>query len=443
MRRVFQWLAMLCAMSATGSATSANTEGFYDASFSGDGRQLVDVSASTTDKGKILRIQQPSGKLLIGGTCGSGATVYFCVTRLDSAGAIDLGFGPDNTGTIKFDRFFPQGFPTSDTLVDMLALSDGRILILGVGTLAMLTANGAGLDTSVTGGTGYIGVFGQYALAEQPDHDILMVGYAVRGDMSGNFDMSVRRLLPDLSPDDTFDTDGSQTVEFNLGDASSIAQSVAVQANGSIVIAGYVAFNAQQGKSVGVARLLSTGALDPQFGGGAPIYQTYNVENVALSVRVDQRGRIVYGGYSATDTNFGTRKCLVNRLLANGNQDFSFNGNQAQQFYVTVSNTLAPCEIVDVVPQPDGTVLGVGSLADYYFTAVRLTPAGIFDSTFGASGVSVGAFDPSATNSVVRSGSTAIGNGLMIAGTNTAVDSKFGVAQLTLTVRIFASGFDY
>lgn len=441
MRPLVWWVLVLCALSAPMAGSAANVEGFYDASFSGDGRQLVDVSASSSDQGRILRIQ-PGGKLLIGGTCGSGATNYFCATRLDASGAIDLSFGPDNTGKITFDRFFGQGFTTSDALVDMLALSDGRILFLGMGTLAMLTADGAGLDTSSAGGTGFTGTFGKYALAEQADHKILIAGYASRNDASGNIDMVVQRFLPDLSVDTGFGSSGSQTVVFNVGQSSSIAASLALQTNGDIVLAGFVAFTGNPGKKVGVARLLPTGQLDPLFGGGGPIYQSYNVENVALSVRIDQRGRIVYGGYSASDTTFGTRQCLINRLLANGNQDFSFNGNQALLFTVPVGNTNVPCEIVDVAPQPDGTVLGVGSLVDVYFTAVRLTPVGTFDSTFGSGGISVGAFDPSATNSVVRSGATAIGNGLMIAGTSTGADSQFGIAQLTLTVRIFASGFD-
>jgi uncharacterized delta-60 repeat protein len=326
----------------------------------------------------------------------------------------------------------------------MLSLSDGRILFLGLGgTLAILTADGTALDTGAGAGTGFTGAFGKYALAEQADHKILVAGYASRNDASGNFDMAVQRFMPDLSVDTNFGTGGSQSVIFNVGSSSSIASSIAIQANGNIVLAGFVAFTGQPGKSVGVARLLPSGLPDPAFAGGGPIYQTpYGTEDVALSVRIDQRGRIVYAGYGATDTNFSTRRCLINRLLANGNQDFSFNANQPLAFTVPVSGNNVACEIVDVLPRSDGTVLAVGSLVDVYFTAVRLTPGGAFDSTFGNAGMSVGAFDPSATNSIVRGGATAIGNGLMIAGTSSGSDYQFGIAQLTLTVRIFANGFD-
>ncbi|MEO7326717.1 MAG: hypothetical protein ABIW82_17995 [Dokdonella sp.] len=444
MQRLTTWVFVLFAVSVPFAPASANIEGYYDPAFAGSGHELVDVSASTSDKGRILRIQT-GGKLLMGGTCGTGSLIYFCATRLDASGTKDLGFGPDGTGTITFDRFFGQGFPTSDTLGDMLSLSDGRILFLGLGTLAMLNAGGTALDTGSGGGSGYVGVFGKYALAEQADHKILAVGYAGRNDASGNVDMVVQRFLPDLSIDTSFGTSGSQSVIFNLGSSSSFATSVALQTNGNIVLGGYVTFTGQPGKSAAIARLLPNGQLDPAFGGGGPIYQTpYGVEDAALAVRIDQKGRIVYGGYGATDTNFGTRKCLINRLLPNGNQDFSFNANQPLTFTVPVGANNVACEIVDVAPQPDGTVLAVGSLLDVYFTAARLTSSGSFDSTFGASGISYAAFDPSSASSTttVRSGAMAIGNGLMIAGTNFGSDDQFGIAQLTLTVHIFANGFD-
>lgn len=440
MRRLIIWGFVLFALSAP-PANAVNTEGYFDPSFAGSGHELVDVSASASDKGRILRIQT-GGKLLMGGTCGTGSLVYFCATRLDASGAKDLSFGPDGTGTITFDRFFGQGFPTSETLGDMLSLSDGRILFLGLGTLAMLNAGGTALDTASGGGAGYIGVFGKYALAEQADHKILVVGYASRNVAGGNIDMAVQRFLPDLSADPAFGTNGTQTVLFNMGLSNSIATSVAVQTNGNILLSGYVQVTGQSGTSAAVARLLPNGQLDPSFGGGGPIYQTPYPESVALAVSVDQRGRIVYAGYGATDTTFSTRRCLINRLLANGNQDFSFNANQPLTFTVPVGTNNVPCEITDLAPQPDGTVLAVGSALDVYFTAVRLTPSGTFDSTFGASGFFYGAFDPSSTNSIVRSGAMAIGNGLMIAGTHAGSDYQFGIAQLKLTLHIFANGFD-
>jgi uncharacterized delta-60 repeat protein len=444
MQRLITWFFLFAFCVPVAHATP-NVDGYLDTSFASGGRKLIDVSSSTSDKGKVLRIQ-PDGKLLTAGTCGTASLIYFCATRLYPNGAIDLSFGPDGTGTIKFDRFFGQGFPTSDSLRDMLSLSDGRILFLGLGTLAMLTADGGALDTSVTGGTGFISpAFQSYALVQQSDHKILVAGFAPRNDASGNYDMAVQRLLPDLSVDTGFGTNGSQSIIFNVGSSSSFANSIALQTDGRIVLAGYTKFTGASGNAIGIGRLLQNGQIDSSFSNGFGsgwVYQTYNIENVAFAVRVDQQGRIVYAGYSATDTNFSTRKCLINRLLANGNQDFSFNANQPQQFTVPVGSNNVPCEMVDLALQTDGTVLAVGSLVDAYFTAVRLTPSGTFDSTFGTAGISYGSFDPAATYTSVRSGAMAIGSGLMIAGASAGSDYQFGIAQLTLTLHIFANGFE-
>lgn len=437
MQRLTVWILFSFVACAPIAQATQNVDGLFA------GQKLIDVSSSSNDAGKVLRVL-PDGKLLMAGTCGTGSLIYFCATRFSPNGDIDLSFGPDNTGTIKFDRFFGQGFPTSDTLNDMLRLSDGRILFLGLGTLAMLTADGSALDTSVAGGTGFVSpALQSYALAEQSDHKILVAGIASRNDGSGNYDMAVQRLLPDLSVDTNFGTNGSQSIIFNLGSSNSLATSIAVQSDGRIVLAGFVAFTGQSGKSVGIGRLLQNGQIDSSFSNGFGsgwVYQTYNIENVAFAVRVDQQGRIVYAGYSATDTNFNTRKCLINRLLANGNQDFSFNANQPLQFFVPIGANYVPCELVDLAPQTDGTILAVGSLLDVYFMAVRLTPGGTFDSTFGSAGISYGGFDASATNAVVRNGAMAIDRGLFIAGASTNSDTKFGIAVLTLD-KIFADNF--
>ena len=443
MQRLILWIVFSFA-ACVPIAHAQNVDGYFDTSFVGTGYKLVDVSTSTKDAGQILRIQS-DGKLLMGGTCGTASLVYFCATRLHPDGSIDTSFGPSGTGSITFDHFFGQGFPTSDSLHNMLVLSSRHILFLGAGTLALLTADGSALDTSAGAGTGFIyPMFGSYGLQEQTDQKILVAGYVSRNDGSGNYDMAVQRFMPDLSVDTNFGTNGTQSVVFNVGSSSSYATSVAVQTDGSIVLAGFTKLTGASGTGIGIARLLQNGQIDSSFSNGfgsGYVYQTYNTENVAYVVRVDRQGRIVYAGYSATDTNFNTRKCLINRLLANGNQDFSFNSNQPQIFTVPVGSNNVSCEMVDLMLQADGTVLAVGSLLDVYFTAVKLTPGGAFDSTFGVAGKSYGNFDPSAPSTVVRNGAMAINSGLMIAGASTNSDTQFGIAKLILD-KIFAGGFE-
>jgi uncharacterized delta-60 repeat protein len=439
MQRLIASLVISMGACVSTAQAEQNVDGFPDPSF---GTGLIDPRSSPSDAGKVVRVV-PGSKFLIAGTCGIGSLSYFCAIRFHPYSIDDASFGPDGTGVVTFDHFFGQGFPIGETLHDMLSLSDGRIAFLGIHTLAILISDGSALDTGAGGGTGFVypANFQSSALAEQADHKILVAGYATRNDGSGNVDMAVQRFMPDLSVDTNFGTNGSQSIIFNLGSSSSFANSIAVQTNGSIVLAGSVKFTGQSGSSIGIARISQSGQPDPAFGSGGSIYQGTYAENSALAVRVDQQGRIVFAGYTAGDTTFGTRSCLINRLLVNGNQDYNFNANQPQIFTVPVGANNAACEMVDLALQADGTVLAVGSLLDKYFTAVRLTPSGTFDSTFGVGGKSYGNFDASALTTTVRNGAMAISSGLMIAGASTNSDTKFGIAKLTLD-KIFASGFE-
>lgn len=100
--------------------------------------------------------------------------------------------------------------------------------------------------------------------------------------------------------------------------------------------------------------------------------------------------------------------------------------------------------------QADGAILAAGAAVNsslagsQNFAAVRLTPDGEFDASFGIAGKSYGTF--ASSNNVFESAtSLAIGNGgLMIAGNSNnrgTNDARFGIARLTLD-KVFASGFD-
>ena len=466
MRQLILGLLVWFSAGASIAQAAQNVDGFPALGFAGTGFKVVDVSSGPSDVGRVLRIQ-PDGKLLMAGTCQSleeFSQPKFCATRLDRDGNYDSSFGFD--GTVRFDRFEPQGIPKYTNLSDMVRLKDGRILFMGGDyivdgeiLLAILTADGRTLDPGVVGGTGFIrfkygatnnSSFGNVVL-EQADGKILVAGMMDRSGSTGSYyDMTVQRFLPDLSVDKNFGNQGYQIIPSSFSGGpdnfTTAANSVAVQTNGSIVLAGNERTSVSTSQ-VAIVRLLQNGQLDSEFGPGSDgrVYLTSSDFDVANTVRFDQQGRIVVAGYTAGDTNPSSRSGLINRLLANGSQDFSFNASAGvghpQTFTVPVGSSNAPCNIVDLALPADGTVLAVGSVLDYYFTAVRLTPSGAFDSTFGVGGKSYGSFESSASRTVVRSGAIAIGSGLMIAGASTGSDTKFGIAKLILD-KVFANGFE-
>lgn len=472
--------SIVLALSLSAVCASAYArDGDLDPGFAGTGRKLVDVSSGPGDRGQFLRIQ-PDGKLLMAGTCRKLETFNghtdpfpkFCATRLRADGNYDTSFGPGGVGYIRFDRFEVDGFPHNSTLSALLRLDDGRLMFAGKGSdfnkilIAVLKADGSGLDPGVADGEGFfefqIGGASSTAsvLLAQPDGKILVIGQAVGP--NGNDDMAVMRLLPDFSIDPEFGNAGYQTVAFDLGgppgDNTDAALSAVLQIDGKIVLAGGALTTSSNAADVAIARLLPDGLLDLEFGpnNDGRTHFHYGTVNLAEVVRVDAQGRIVYGGVAQTGT---ISQGLINRLLADGSQDPTFNaysvGGHPQFFLASpIGGFSFSCAVSDLALSADGSVFAAGtairdtSATTTYFMAVKLTPAGFFapGNEFGVSGMTFNTFAASPASSSLDNGSAiAIGNGgLMIGGDSTNAagnDVKFGIARLVLD-RLFANGFD-
>ncbi|MEO8673004.1 MAG: hypothetical protein ABI411_16930 [Tahibacter sp.] len=479
MRRKLHNSIQLILALATVSAIARAGDGELDAGFAGTGHRLVDVSSGPTDRGQVLRIQ-PDGKLLMAGTCSKLETSNghtdpfpkFCATRLRADGSYDTGFGPGGVGYIRFDRFEAEGFPHNSRLSTVLRLEDGRLLFVGKGTeygkilIAALKPDGSALDPEMADGAGFYefqigGVPSSVnVLLEQADGKILLIGQAIGP--NGNDDMAVMRLLPDLSIDMTFGNGGYRTVSFDLGgppgDNSDVALSAALQIDGSIVLAGGALTTSNTAAEIAIARLLPDGQLDPSFGPthDGRVHAGYDMVSLAEAVRVDAQGRIVYAGVAQSST---ISRGVINRLLADGSQDPTFNaysiGGHPQLFFASpIGGFSFGCLLYDLVVSADGSVFAAGtairntSATTTYFMAVKLTAAGTFapGNEFGVSGMTYNTFAASAASSSLDNGtSIAIGNGgLMIGGdsTNAAGDDvRFGVARLVLD-RLFVNSFE-
>src|SRR5690242_4460936 len=112
------------------------------------------------------------------------------------------------------------------------------------------------------------------------------------------------------------------------------------------------------------------------FGGAADL-------DVANAVAVQPDGKVVLAGQVATGTavNF-----VVGRLLADGRFDPSFGAGG--QVVVPPAQPTPPVATAGnaVAVQPDGKIVAAGHDAGGDLTAVRLNPDGSFDPTFAAGG---------------------------------------------------------
>jgi uncharacterized delta-60 repeat protein len=213
------------------------------------------------------------------------------------------------------------------------------------------------------------------AVALQSDGKIIVVGYA-------QSDFAIVRDLPNGTLDTSFGTSGTGKVLTPIGSATpDEAYAVAVQTDGKIVAAGFTT-NAGN-RDFAVVRYLSNGTLDPTFGtGGKVITPVGTGDDLAEAVVVQPDGKIIVAGSS-------TFVFALVRYNADGSLDTGFGTGGKTLFSVSTSGGLAH----SVALQADGAILvggssvvNVGQSGLDKFTLVRFAPNGTVDNTFGTGG---------------------------------------------------------
>ena len=454
------------------AATCVAQEGNFDPSFGDGGRLLVDVSTLSTDDQATQLILRPHNKLLMGGSCvytdpelGDGYT--FCVTQLLADGSYDTSFGPGGVGYLQFNRF--PGFPRDSSPNDMIVLSDGRIVLLGNTSdavlIAVLLADGSALDTTVAGKGWMTLQFGGVAsqatsIVQQPDGKILVAGIATG--VNGNVDFAVGRLLADLSGfDTTFGSGGSQTVAFDLGgptgDNTDECLAVRLQSSGKVVLAGISLTSPAQSTTpeivISLARLNSDGTRDLSFGpdGDGRLHYAAGGAIAALhDAQIDYADRIVIAGAVASSPTPTTNEWLIDRLAPDGGRDPTFNNGNPQTFYQAPGNGGWATHLALTNDGIFAVGLTPRALAGQtnYFAVARLNANGSLDTRFGGGGKSYGSF--TATRDVDTTGTgIAVGNGgVMVAGTQTQSvinedgnTFNFAIGRLQYD-QVFSDGFE-
>jgi uncharacterized delta-60 repeat protein len=153
-------------------------------------------------------------------------------------------------------------------------------------------------------------------LVVQPDGKIVVTGFSSQN--FENIDISVRRILANGAIDREFGVNGEKTVDLSEDDE---ANSVALQPDGKIVVAGPTARN----NDVVAVRFNRNGSVDNSFGDAG--IATLNARGLdtgsGLVVQADGKINIV-GDTRPTASD--PRDAVVFQLLPNGRPDTSFNG---------------------------------------------------------------------------------------------------------------------
>jgi uncharacterized delta-60 repeat protein len=262
-----------------------------------------------------VALQSNGDIVVVGGSAQVGSSVQipigneFAVARYTSSGALDTTFG---TGGEVLTQF---GSSTYSGATGVAIQSDGSIVVVGSSSqpfiprtefaVARYTSSGA-LDTSFGTGGEILTQFGSSpdteanSVAIQANGDIVVAGISHQTSIDG-YEFAVARYTSAGALDTSFGTGGEILTPFGSSHDTE-AKSVAIQADGAIVVAGYSNLGNFAAPFTGfaVARYTSAGALDTTFGFGGLVFTQFgsSTDSVANSLAIQVDGAIVVAGYS-------------------------------------------------------------------------------------------------------------------------------------------------
>jgi uncharacterized delta-60 repeat protein len=337
----------------------------------------------------------PDGSVIVGGYLGV-ANPSTMVVKLGPDGFPEPSFG--QSGQVVLDL----GVSATEMARDMTRQPDGKLVIAVLGgansstgfTLLRLNPDGTPDASFGTAGKAFftLGTNPTSTWAEtvalQPDGKIVVAGRAWFQGSPAVRDYGVLRVNSDGTLDTSFGTGGVRTVPV-VGGASDTARDLVIQPDGKILVAGYSSDTS--GQRISLVRLLSDGSFDSTFGtdGTVVISGKQGTWDICYGIALQSDGKLLLSGATQT-TAAGPLAGLVVRLLADGSVDPSFGGGDGQ---VTVSLTDGQTYFFSAPSvRPDGRILLPGSASasdgsQSRQVTVQLLPDGNLDSGFGVGGV--------------------------------------------------------
>jgi uncharacterized delta-60 repeat protein len=349
-----------------------NIDGSLDPTFDTDGLVITDF-LGRGDGASSIAIQS-DGKIITAGSADNGSNSDFALTRHNVDGSLDTTFDTDGKVVTDFIGRY-------DTASSIAIQSDGKIIVAGGSVdnshldsdfMVMRYNSDGSLDTTFgTDGkvlTDFesVGSFGSNdyvnGIAIQSDKKIVLVGGAGIGSTSGTF--ALARYNPDGSLDTTFNTDGK--VRTNIGKSVEEGESIAIQSDGKILVAGWGQDGS--GQDLMLVRYRTDGSLDPTFDtDGKIITDSGEGSDYGYSVAIQPNGKIVVAGYTYDKSSF-----LLVRYNLDGSLDTDFDiDGKVITSIGSIGNGYS------VAIQPDGKIVVAGKAhngSNYDFAIVRYNP---------------------------------------------------------------------
>jgi uncharacterized delta-60 repeat protein len=330
--------------------------GDLDMTFETDGYVLASSPSSKTstpaDVAYAVKIQPADGKILAAGQGTLNGAAAFEVVRMRVDGSMDSSFG--NGG-----RALPL---TGGGAYDMALQTDGKIILAG--------------SVAVTSGSGK--------------------------SATTQWDIALVRLLGNNGALDTSfgpNHDGKVITGISIsGTKADGAYTVALQADGKILVGGYTYANSTTGIDSVLLRYNADGSLDTSFGQGGKVVTAWSAgEDNIFDIEIQGDGKIVVAGKGYLDGDTGNHPYFVARYNTNGGlDDGSANDATPGDSFGSAGIVVTPFGGISsggagpghpLVIQPDGAIVFARQSwngSDTDLALARFLTTGALDPTFGA-----------------------------------------------------------
>jgi uncharacterized delta-60 repeat protein len=366
---------------------SLNGDGIIDRSFGTDGivNSPIENTHSVLNEIAIQQGENNEEKIVAAGRTGRGDSSYITVVRYNSDGNPDSTFGTAGDGIVL------TRVSESESIISLNIQKDGKIVAVSNSTLIRYTRDGI-IDSSF----GLNGIVQlpisaadetNHSAAIQDDGKIVIAGSFDNG---SDFDYAVVRYDTSGNSDTDFGVRGDGIVVTPIGASNDFANSLAIQDDGKIVVAGDYRESSDK-LNIALVRYDPNGAPDNTFGVNGIVKRSIgSVNDFVFSTVIQDDGKIIAAGSSAI---FNDYDFTLVRFNANGSIDSTFGINGIVTTPIGDEDDIVVSAVLQTAGGSDSKIVAAGNTfvgVNENFALVRYNLDGSRDNTFGTNGIITG-----------------------------------------------------